>query len=191
MFERGIRDFEIIERWGIVRAHRRGSVAAHSHRVAIYADQIAEFISWKGDRAALLRFALWHDAFELVTGDMPGPVKRMLIDPVRAKRVEADILSSMFPGMEWTHPGPEVCAIVKVADCIDELLWLIVEFRMGNDMLQTVMNDSAKRLEAKMKELPCSILTRAMLEKELQQVIDDHEDKDPQAVVDFDVAATH
>lgn len=184
MFERSIRDAEIIERWGIVRAHRRGTMGAHSHRVVIYADQIAEFIDWRGDKGALLRYAAWHDMDEVVTGDMPGPVKRRLIDPTKLAIFTKTQMTRLFPSLAWLCPGDEVAAIVKVADCLDEVLWLVIEQRMGNDMLQTVYNDSQERLFRKIETLPCRVEVRNLLRSEIEAVIDVHECNDPQVITD-------
>lgn len=149
-FEREIRELEVVERWGIVRAHRRGSVAGHSHRVAIYADQIAEIVRWAGDRAMLLRHALWHDMAEQFTGDMPGPYKHAVLDPDGANTIEHVEMTRRFPHLEWQVPGTmmgnEVLSIVKAADLLDELLWTVDEQRMGNGLVEEIKRSSEKRL---------------------------------------------
>ncbi len=153
-FEREIRDAEIIERWGVVRAHRRGSMGAHSHRVAIYADQIATLLDWKGDRTALLRHALWHDMEEVFTGDIPGPTKR------RMGPASGDFLlhglELRFPGREWVVPPPvdeTILDIVKLADIMDELLWATVERSMGNSLVSALIEHTGNRLDSHMAHL--------------------------------------
>jgi 5'-deoxynucleotidase YfbR-like HD superfamily hydrolase len=61
------------KRWGIINTNRTQTVAEHTAGVAILADQIAitRGLS-ESDHLALLRHCLYHDAFEVVTGDFPA-----------------------------------------------------------------------------------------------------------------------
>ena len=65
------------KRWGIINTTRQQSVAEHTCGVAILADRLATDASLSTeDHLALLRHVLYHDAFEVVTGDLPGSLKR-------------------------------------------------------------------------------------------------------------------
>lgn len=145
-FEPSIRDAEIIERWGIVRHHRRDNVGAHSHRVAIYADQIADIIEWRTeaeDRLDLIRCALWHDMPEVITGDLQGPVKKAVVDLAKLGEYEARNMERRFLHSVIPAPSPEMRDIIKIADLLDEVLWCTIEMRMGNQMLRDVLNGSS------------------------------------------------
>lgn len=148
MFERELRDLSFVKRWQILRSNRSQSVAEHSYYVAVYADQIATYFKWQGDRTALLRYALWHDAAEVATGDIPGPVKRRLVDPKRLAALEVEYLTAVFPGNEWVLPDDiEVRAIVSLANCIDEIFWVGTETQMGNNSIcGAVPNGSFNRM---------------------------------------------
>lgn len=153
MLEREIRDMEIIQRWTIVRSHRQQSVAAHSCMVAIYADQIAEYFKWGNhqDRAALLRYALWHDIEETFTGDIPGPWKRRLGSAHKEEVIRQ--LGVQFPGEEWMSHGGDIEKIVKVANHLDEAFWVAIEARMGNP-LDELAKQVRERLNTSIGRLP-------------------------------------
>jgi hypothetical protein len=145
-FENAIRNFEIIERWGIVRLHQRGNLGAHSHRVAIYADQIAMIlgIEERETRYEILRYALWHDVLEIKTGDLPAPAKEFILDRAKHDAYEADYIND-FKGTDGMG-GAQVEGIVKVADLLDATLSLVIDKRMGNELLDDMYQDMSQKL---------------------------------------------
>ena len=68
-----------IERWALMRASRPENLSEHSLEVAMIAHALCMIANVRygknlnGERAALI--ALYHDATEIITGDMPTPVK--------------------------------------------------------------------------------------------------------------------
>ncbi|MEC9077273.1 MAG: YfbR-like 5'-deoxynucleotidase, partial [Pseudomonadota bacterium] len=68
-----------VTRWHSVNCQRYPSVAEHSCLVALYAREIASRV-YPGlsaeDQVLLYELALMHDLSEVVTGDMPSPIKR-------------------------------------------------------------------------------------------------------------------
>lgn len=79
-----------VKRWGIITMSRPQSVAEHSFNVACIALAIAEEIEWQAltwtnamitarvDKKLLMRWCLLHDLPEVVTGDIPTPLKKMV-----------------------------------------------------------------------------------------------------------------
>jgi len=70
-----------VTRWHSVNCHRYPSVAEHSCLVALYAREIAARVLPNlsaEDQVLLYELALMHDLSEVVTGDMPSPIKREL-----------------------------------------------------------------------------------------------------------------
>ena len=70
---------KFIKRWGLMHTTYPESIQEHSHRVAVIAHTLATIRNRLYDgcvdpaRAAVL--ALYHDAGEVLTGDLPAPVK--------------------------------------------------------------------------------------------------------------------
>ena len=68
-----------IDRWALMRASRRENLSEHAAEVAILAHALCEIGNLRhgrqlnAERAAVI--GLFHDASEIITGDMPTPVK--------------------------------------------------------------------------------------------------------------------
>ena len=122
-----------ITRWSLMRNSIQENIQEHSHMTAVIAHGlgvIGNRIYGKAhDPAQLATIALFHDATEILTGDMPTPIKYQNPDIIKAyQQVEAyaaDRLVQMLPkelqadytlllGAE-TH-NSEVYRLVKAAD---------------------------------------------------------------------------
>lgn len=158
MLERELRELSFVPRWGVLRRVRSQSTAEHSYYVALYAAHVADMVGWNGDRGALLRSALVHDLPEAVTGDIPGPAKRKMMDPQKTNEMESKYIGSRFPddSAAWHDAKlhPEIRLLIKAADLLDEIMFLATERQLGNlnaghpDNLQTPLGNSYKRLYA-------------------------------------------
>ena len=95
------------------------------------------------DPGAVAVAALYHDASEILTGDMPTPIKYDNPDIQRAyKDIEAVAerkLLSMLPedlradyDEVITIPDPEIRALVKAADKLSAYLKCVEELKAGN-----------------------------------------------------------
>ena len=68
-----------IDRWALMRNTKTENISEHSHDVAVLVHALALLHNKRfggqvdGNRCVLL--ALYHDATEILTGDMPTPVK--------------------------------------------------------------------------------------------------------------------
>ena len=68
-----------IDRWALMRNSRQENISEHSHEVAVLAHALAVIGNKRlgkhlpAERAALL--GLYHDSTEILTGDLPTPVK--------------------------------------------------------------------------------------------------------------------
>ena len=135
MFERELRQLSFVPRWVITRDIRTQSVAEHSFYVAVYAEQIAGWLGHTGPIGQLLKYALWHDVDECVTGDIPGPAKRNMV-PLSREKNHTWLFGEMckrFPGGEWKYtPTRQEKDIVKLADLLDALFFKATEIQLGN-----------------------------------------------------------
>lgn len=138
-----------INRWGLMRNTILENISEHSHDVSVIAHALAiiknEYFAGNinAERVALL--ALYHDATEIITGDMPTPVKYYATEIREAYRaVEEVAKDQMLEGLPVElrkYYAPLLCEadeevelwrIVKAADKISALVKCIEERQMGN-----------------------------------------------------------
>lgn len=136
-----------IQRWALMRNTAPENVQEHSHQVAVLAHALAVIHNEKFggcvDPGAVTAAALYHDASEILTGDMPTPIKYDNPDIQSAyKQVEAvaeQKLLNMLPedlrpayNEALTIPDPEIRALVKAADKLSAYLKCVEELKAGN-----------------------------------------------------------
>ena len=68
-----------IQRWGLMRNTVQENIQEHSHMVAVLAHALAvirrDVLGGEADPERAATAALFHDATEILTGDLPTPVK--------------------------------------------------------------------------------------------------------------------
>ena len=136
-----------ITRWGLMRNTQPENIQEHSHQVAVLAHALAviehEKFGGQVDPGRVAVAALYHDASEILTGDMPTPIKYDNPDIQSAyKAVEAvaeqKLLSMLPPDLReaydqaLTIPDPHVRALVKAADKLSAYLKCVEELKAGN-----------------------------------------------------------
>ena len=160
-----------IDRWALMSNTRKENIAEHSHSVAVIAHALAlignkEFgRSYDADRAAVL--ALYHDTTEVITGDMPTPVKYYNdeiksvykdIEAVAAKRL-LDMLPDSYKEdydsvLNRRQGDEDLWKLVKAADKISALIKCIEESRMGNREFDIALSSQEKKIaEIEMPEV--------------------------------------
>ncbi len=136
-----------IHRWGLMRNTFQENIQEHSHQVAVLAHALAvienRFFGGHSDPGAVAVAALYHDASEILTGDMPTPIKYDNPAIQNAyKNVEAvaerKLLSMLPPELRAdfepavTIPDPDVRRLVKAADKLSAYLKCVEELKAGN-----------------------------------------------------------
>ena len=137
-----------ITRWGLMRNTFSENIQEHSHQVAVLAHALAlirrDILKLEGpdpDRCAVA--ALYHDASETLTGDLPTPIK--YYNPSirsaykQVERVAGEHLLDMLPSElrpSYEHlvleDDEEVNPIVKAADKLSAYIKCIEEKKAGN-----------------------------------------------------------
>lgn len=158
-----------IVRWGLMRNTRTENLSEHSLETAFIAHALCKINNVRlggnlnGDRAAVL--AMFHDTTEIITGDMPTPIKYNNPEIKAAyKEIEstaAKSLISMLPEdmqKEYTtlyYPEDEnLKKIVHAADKISALIKCIEERNMGNREFAIAEKSNLKAIKAlKMPEV--------------------------------------
>ena len=136
-----------IPRWALMRNSFSENVQEHSHMVAVLAHALAvirnEVFGGSVDAGAVAVAALYHDATEIITGDMPTPIKYYnpeIKNSYRAvERVAANKLLSLLPPelTETYRPilaggDAEIHALVKAADKLSAYIKCVEELKAGN-----------------------------------------------------------
>lgn len=137
-----------INRWGLMRNTCTENIAQHSLEVAMIAHGLCVIAntyfngSLNPDRAAAL--ALYHDAGEVVTGDMPTPVKYFSPDIRRAygeiEKAAGKKILKMLPAPMQSAYEPlfdpkretELLSRVKAADKLSAYIKCLEEQKAGN-----------------------------------------------------------
>ena len=159
-----------ITRWSLMRNTFSENIQEHSHQVAILAHALAlirrEILKLDGpdpDQCAVA--ALYHDATETLTGDMPTPIKYYNPE-IRAayKQVEhiaGQRLLAMLPEQLQAHyapvimeSDPQIAGIVKAADKLSAYIKCIEEQKAGNSEFES----AAKQTMESMLEMECTEL---------------------------------
>lgn len=137
-----------IDRWALMRNTERENIQEHSHQVAVLAHALAvlqnRYFGGTLDPGQVAVAALYHDATEIITGDMPTPIKYFndtLRDSYKeVEAVAADRLLAMLPPElrgEYEpllkEQNPEIRAVVKAADKLSAYLKCVEELKAGNN----------------------------------------------------------
>lgn len=167
-----------IDRWALMRNTEAENLMQHSYEVAVLAHALCVLGNTRCDmdldaeKAAVI--ALYHDASEILTGDMPTPVKYYSEEIRDAyKHVEAvatDKLLDMLP--EDLRPSytevlaPEDAAlkkVVKAADKLSALIKCIEEAKAGNREFDKAYESTLKSIHALECE-PAELFLKEFLE---------------------------
>ena len=137
-----------IQRWALMRNTFAENVQEHSHTVAILAHALAvirnRYYGGNVDEGQVAVAALYHDAPEILTGDMPTPIKYhnpAIRDAYRqVEQVAEEKLLGMLP--EDLRPGyraalspaaTDVQELVRAADKLSAYIKCVEELKAGND----------------------------------------------------------
>ena len=155
-----------INRWGLMNNTKYENISEHSQQVAVLAHALVLIHnkrfggSLNAERAALL--AVFHDATEIITGDMPTPIKYAnpeIRDVYRAVEHSAaqrlvQMLPEDFRGDYSAVLDPtdaedlQLLPYVKAADRFSALIKCIEELRMGNDEFRMAQETIERSIHA-------------------------------------------
>lgn len=154
-----------IDRWALMRNTRKENLSEHTLEVAAIAHALAVISNEKhgaslnAERVALL--GIYHDMPEIITGDMPTPIKYgnpQLKQAYKAvERETAAQLVSMLPDyMQESYKGffvkdsadAELWKLVKAADKISAFIKCIEEEKAGNTEFNSAKNATFATISA-------------------------------------------
>ena len=151
-----------IQRWALMRNTAAENVQEHSHQVAVLAHALAvirnEKFGGQVDAGSVAVTALYHDASEILTGDMPTPIKYdnpairkaykdveavaegKLVDflPEELRGAYRDIITPVDAGIEQ---------LVKAADKLSAHIKCLEELKAGNNEFREAAAQTRRALE--------------------------------------------
>ena len=158
-----------INRWSLMRNSRVENISEHSHEVAVISHALALIGNKRlgkdlnAERAALL--GLYHDSTEILTGDMPTPVKyndsaiRTAYRHLEDQASQA-LLSKLPEDLKdeyesFFYPADKdeyLWKLVKAADKLSALIKCLEEGKVGNR--EFVQAEEATRRKLEEMDLP-------------------------------------
>ena len=150
-----------IYRWGLMRNTRQENLSEHSLEVAFVAHALAVIknrrLSGNLDPNAVAAAAMFHDTSEIITGDMPTPIKYFNADIKSAyKNIESvaqERLLALLPDdlrgdfLPLFNPDSEVKKIIKAADKISALIKCAEECVCGNREFEAAKESTCKAIK--------------------------------------------
>ena len=153
-----------IGRWGLMRNTFEENIQEHSHMVAVLAHALAvirrDVFGGDIDPGQAAVPALYHDAPEILTGDLPTPVKYYNpeirdayreVETVSARRLLSMLPDALRPAYEpllLEDPESGYHAVVKAADKLSAYIKCVEELKAGNSEFRQAAEQTRQALEA-------------------------------------------
>lgn len=151
-----------IARWSLMRNSFSENIQEHSHAVAVLAHALGvirrDVLGLPCDPNACATAALYHDASEIITGDLPTPIKYYSPAIREAYRQVEDEAATQLLNMlpEELRPSyepllreedKEIKRIVKAADKLSAYIKCVEELRGGNNEFRDAGRESLEALK--------------------------------------------
>lgn len=153
-----------INRWSLMRSNAVENVQEHSHMVAVLSHALAvigrDIYGFDTDPGSAAAAALFHDASEILTGDLPTPIKYFNPDIMSAyKQVETiaalKLLTALPAEMRPAYESlltpvtdGKTAQLVKAADALSAYIKCLEELKAGNSEFRLAARQSRKKLDA-------------------------------------------
>ena len=156
---------KLIYRWPLMRNIQKENISEHSLQVAMVAHALALISNRKFktqlDAAHIALMAMFHDATETITGDLPTPVKyqnnAIATEYKKIEKLAEQQLLSLLPDeiiedyqtlLDTAHQDTESAKVVKAADTLCAYIKCLEEIAAGNK--EFVL--AKRRLESMLEE---------------------------------------
>ena len=152
-----------ITRWGLMRNTFQENIQEHSHMVAVLAHGLAvidrDILGNPADPDRCASAALFHDASEILTGDLPTPIKyhsrsiKSAYDEVEALACEKLIkalpkeLRGAYSEILHAEKDAGKYELVKAADKISAYIKCVEERKAGNNEFISAEASTLKKLQ--------------------------------------------
>lgn len=152
-----------ITRWGLMRNTFSENIQEHSHMVAVLAHGLAlirrDILGLPADPDRCASAALFHDASEILTGDLPTPIKyynpQIKAAYKQVEEISGNKLLELLPQALRDSYAPlihetdeSVVSIVKAADKLSAHIKCIEELKGGNLEFESAARQTYEALQA-------------------------------------------
>ncbi|MBR5115040.1 MAG: 5'-deoxynucleotidase [Oscillospiraceae bacterium] len=152
-----------IRRWGLMRSTNEENISEHSYMTALLAHSLAvirrDVFGGEADPDRCAAVALFHDASEIITGDLPTPVKYAnpeildaykKIEGLASERLGALLPEELRPAYEDVLGEGEggVRELVKAADKLAAYIKCVEELEAGNGEFRSAAKQTRAALDA-------------------------------------------
>ncbi len=140
---------KFIKRWQLMRSVREENIMEHSHSVAVLTHALCAIengiFGGSVDSAKAVFYALYHEVSEVMTGDLPTPVKYfndsihgeyeklelLAVDKI-AGTLPEEMRGEIYPYLQADKKSAEY-RLVKAADKLSAYIKCLEELRSGNN----------------------------------------------------------
>jgi len=154
-----------LQRWGLKRNTVAENVMEHSWEVSVISHALAliknRYFDGNLDVNAIVVAALYHDCSEVLTGDMPSPIKYHSPEITKAyksieKKAEHELLNLLPDGLKDDYRASMIeeelpkdhKVIIKAADTISAYLKCKMEVAAGNQEFSIAEKDIEAKLNS-------------------------------------------
>jgi 5'-deoxynucleotidase len=155
---------KFIQRWGVMRNTQSENIQEHSLQAAILAHALAviarDRFGRDVDPERVMALAVFHDASEVITGDLPSPIKHHdpelssaygRIEEAARKRLTAmlpDDMRDVYRPLLLCKDRPQHVQLVKAADKLCSYLKCLEELKGGNEEFTHARDAIESEIEA-------------------------------------------
>ena len=159
-----------IKRWSLMRSVREENIMEHSQQVAMFAHALAvvtnSVFGGRVDEAGCVLFALYHECSEVMTGDLPTPIKYFNssikgaykdIEARAAQKLLGMLPEELAQGLApfvLPDQSSEEYKILKAADRLAAYVKCLEEERCGNTEFAKAKKSIGDDLAARARTLP-------------------------------------
>lgn len=160
-----------IDRWALMRNSREESLCEHSLEVAFISNALATIANvrygkdYDAEKAALI--GMYHDASEIITGDMPTPVKYYndeLTDAFKSVenialrkllyKLPEDLRGAYEDVLIKSNEDADLWKLVKCADKLSALIKCMEETGSGNTEFKSALESTTTRINELTGDFP-------------------------------------
>ena len=137
-----------IKRWSLMHSTVEENISEHTHEVTVIAHALAlignEYFGKSYDVEKVLLYALYHESSEVITGDLPTPIKYYNkeinsaykdLEALACEKLLSSLPQELKPAYEKAlcpDESSEEYKLVKHADKLSAYVKCIIELKSGN-----------------------------------------------------------